>query len=522
MAQTVDGDRAGELVLFGFEGTNERDLPADLVAQASGVILFRRNIESANQVRGLTDAIRHLVPADKPPLVAIDQEGGPVSRLAQIGTTTPSAMALGAVREPVVAESMFTLIGDELAALGCNVDFAPVADVNSNPQNPVVGIRSFGDDPHAVALYVRAAIRGLRAAGVAATAKHFPGHGDTTVDSHFGLPTIPHDLAHVRAVELVPFAAAIREGVDLIMTAHAIFPAIDSARPATVSPVILTGLLREELGYDGVITTDCMEMEAVSAHYEPGEAAVQAVIAGADLVLFSHTPEKARAAQRALREAVASGRLSHERLARSLARLAQLRGRLSVAQPALARVGSAEHQQAALAVARRAVTLVRDPKDVIPLRLQKAERLFVVEFAGGGSGAEEKERDERPAIAAPLEASGARLHEQVRTVDPAGHEYKQLLMASGTSAAIVALTSRASQHPLQARAVADLTMLGKRMIAVVGREPYDAAFLPKELAVIASYGEDPHAMQAAAEVILGTITAAGKLPVSLPAPQSVV
>lgn len=515
-------ERAGELILFGFEGTAERDIPLDLINQTSGVILFRRNIEDAHQLRALTDAIRRLgSKGDLAPLIAVDQEGGSVSRLAQIGTTTPSAMALGAIRDPSVTESMYRLIGDELAALGINLNLAPVADVNSNPANPVIGLRSFGDDPHTVSLFVRAAIRGLRGAGVAATAKHFPGHGDTTIDSHFGLPAIAHDLAHLRSVELVPFQAAVREDVDAIMTAHATFPAIEDGKPATLSRQLLAGVLRDELSFGGLILTDCMEMEAISGHHTPEEAAVRAVAAGADVVLFSHTPDKAKAAIEALRDALASGRISEEEVGRSLDRNEGLRRRLATSELGLEVVGSERHQAEALAAARRAVTLVRDPKDVLPLRLNKADRLLVIEFTGtAGSGVEDADKQPRAVLAPWLAASGARIHEQIRSLDPAGHEYKQLLMAAGSAAAVVALTSRASLHPLQARAVSDLAMLGKRIVAVLGREPYDAAVLPPELTVIASFGEDPHAMRAAAEVILGTTAAAGKLPVVITPQQA--
>ncbi len=516
-------DQVAGLLMFGFEGTAASDLPRDLVSQAGGVILFRRNLKDAQQVRELTDAIRSLAHDNEaPPLIALDQEGGTVSRLAQIGTTTPSAMALGAVRDPAATESMYHLIGDELGTLGFTIDFAPVADINNNPDNPVIGLRSFGDDPHAVGLNVRAAVRGLHGASVAATAKHFPGHGDTTIDSHFGLPSIPHDLAHVRAVELVPFSAAIAEGVDAIMTAHALFPAIEErGKPATLSHRILSEFLRGELQYEGVVITDCMEMKAIEAHHTPEQAAVEAVAAGADLILFSHTPDKARRARDALRAAVLDGRLSGERVQQSLQRVAKLRLRLvaSISQPRLDAVGGERHKQAALAVARRAITLVRDPNSTLPLRLTKGERLLVIEFGEDqSSGVEDVDRHRRTIIGPALGGSEARLHEQVRSLDPSGHEYKQMLMASGSANAVIAITTRAKQHPLQARAVADLAMLGKRVIAIAGREPYDAEVLPGALTVIASFGEDPGAMQAAADLILGRISASGKLPVSLRAP----
>ncbi len=516
-------DQVGGLLMFGFDGTTSSDLPRDLLAQAGGVILFRRNIREAQQVRELTDAIRSIAHDEEgPPLIALDQEGGTVSRLAQIGTTTPSAMALGAVRDPTATESMYRIIGEELGALGFNLDFAPVADVNNNPDNPVIGLRSFGDDPHAVGLNVRAAVRGLHGASVASTAKHYPGHGDTSIDSHFGLPSIPHDLSRVRAVELVPFLAAIAEGVDAIMTAHALFPAIEEqSKPATLSHRILTELLRDELRFEGVVITDCLEMEAIDAHYTPEQAAVEALAAGADLLLFSHTPDKVRRAHQALHDAVLDGRLSAERVQQSLERVAKLRLRLAgnISQVRLDTVGSEGHKQAALAVARRAITLVRDPKSVLPLRLSKGDRLLVIEFGDEQpSGVEDVDRHRRTVIGPALGASEARLHEQVRSLDPSGHEYKQMLMASGSANAVVAVTTRAKQHPLQARALADLAMLGKRVIAVTGREPYDAEVLPAGLTVIASFGEDAGAMQAAADVILGQVSPTGKMPVSLRAP----
>ena len=513
--------------MFGFDGTSPQDVPADLVADCAGVILFKRNIVDANQLRALTDAIRAVPRRDGlPPVIAIDQEGGSVSRLAGVGTTTPSAMALGAAHDPALTQAMYRLIGDEMRAVGASLDLAPVADVNNNPDNPSVGVRSFGDDPAVVGEHVRAAIRGLRSAGAGATAKHFPGHGDTSVDSHLDLPRIAHDLGRMRAVELVPFRAAIAEDVDVIMTAHILFSAVEPERkPATLSRAILTGLLREELGFGGVICTDCMEMNAVAERYTPQDSAVAALAAGADLVLFSHTLERVRAAQAGVAEALRDGRLDAARLAVSADRVRALRTRLAPVDraPGLSCVGGAEHEAAALDAARRAVTLVRDPMDLLPLRLAPAERVLVIQFSG--AAATQVEDGQRHAsggrhatvIARALAQGGARIHEQVRSLDPAGHEFKQLLMAAGAAHAVVVVTSRAKQHPLQAQAVADLALIGKRVIAIAAREPYDADVLPTSVTVLCSFGEDPHAMRAAAQAVMGEIAPQGKLPVTLSA-----
>ncbi len=519
--------------MIGFEGTQPSELPAALIARCAGVILFRRNITSAEQLRALVDAIRAIPRDDNlAPLIAIDQEGGTVSRLVGIGTTTPAAMALGAARDPALTESVYRLIGDELAALGVNVDLAPVADLNDNPDNPAIGLRSFGDDPAAVGSQVQAAIRGLGAAGVAATAKHFPGYGGVSVDPHLDLPSIPHDLARLRAVELQPFVAAIAQRVDLIMSAHVLLPAIDAQMPATLSPGVLTSLLRDELRFDGVICTDCMEMLAIADRFTPAEASVAAVAAGADLLLFSHSPERALAGATALDEAKLSGRLPGEQIQRSLERVDELRARLTRGrkQPKLQTVGNQAHAEAALLAARHAITLVRDPKDLVPLRLSGGDKILVVQFAGAaqslGDPSDEATAAEleslKPAhgryatfIGRALAQGPARIHEQIRSLEPAGHEYKQLLMAAGTANAVVAVTTQLGRHPLQAQAVADLAMIGKRLIVVAGREPYDARVLPEELTVIASYGEDAYAMQATADVILGAHPARGVLPVKL-------
>ncbi len=517
--------RLGGLVMTGFPGVDIDDDTLSQLKNLAGAILFKHNLRSAAQTRSLTDALRELHQEELGPLIAIDQEGGTVSRLADFGTTTPSAMALGAIADETVTQAMYGIIGQELAALGVSWDFAPVADVNSNPQNPV---RSFGSRPAEVAAHVNAAVRGLHGAGVAATAKHFPGHGDTFVDSHVGLPALDHGIDRLREFELVPFAAAIAGGVDAIMTAHITLRAIDAAAvPATLSRALLTGVLREELGFDGVVCTDCMEMDAIAATYSAEEAAVMAVAAGADLVLFSHGADKARRAVDGLERALQDGRVTGEQVDRSLARVDALRARCSAQQrlagdrraahlDGLTAVGGAAHQSAALEAARKAITLIRDPNGLLPLRFEAGDRVFVVRFCSGGhTPVEDKAARHQTVIGKALAAAGARVQEQVRTFDPAGHEYKQLLMAAGSAQSIIAITARVRQHPLQARAVGDLALLGKPLIAIAAREPYDASMLPGSATVVASYGDDPLALQAASEALLGVIRTRGKLPVEV-------
>jgi len=509
--------RAEALLLCGFDGTTADGMSDGLLAECAGVVLFARNLETAEQSAALTSALRKRFEERSalPPIVAIDEEGGTVSRIGAFGTAMPSAMALGATGDPQLTHDVYKTIGEELTALGVTLDFAPVADANTNPRNPVIGVRSFGDQPIA-SMHVPAAIAGLHDAGVAAAAKHFPGHGDASVDSHEALPVIEHGAARLREIELAPFRAAIAAGVDVVMAAHVAVPTIDpSGSPASLSRPVLTGLLREELGFDGVICTDCLEMGAIAGRYPPGEEAVLAIEAGADLVTYSSSADAVRAAVRAIRDAVGTGRLDRKRVERSIERVAKLRrGFRPSAAPPLASVGAKPHRDVALAAARRAMTIVRDPASILPLRLSTGDKIFLVQFADDAHSPAQTGKTSTQ-LGALLAKGPARVHEQVRSLEPAGHEYKQLLMAAASATVIVAVTRRAWAHPLQARAVGDLALAGKPLVVVAAREPYDASDAPAGAAVLAAYGDDAASTQATAEVLLGAQPALGKLPVTL-------
>ncbi|MFD2355526.1 glycoside hydrolase family 3 protein [Nonomuraea ferruginea] len=254
--------------------------PEKVVAKyhLGGVILFPANVKSVGQVVGLTNGLQKST--DLPLLIGTDQENGLVSRMSAVMTRFPGAARIGATGKPSVAREVAQATGEELRALGVNLDFAPVADVNIDPKNPVIGERAYGNRPGEVAKMVGAAVKGFEAAGVAATAKHFPGHGDTRIDSHTGLPVIKHTRAQWERLDAPPFKAAIAAGVDAIMTAHIVFPKLDpSGDPATLSKPILTGLLRKELGFKGVISTDALNMAGARVKYDDGEVAVRAVLA---------------------------------------------------------------------------------------------------------------------------------------------------------------------------------------------------------------------------------------------------
>ncbi|MEM7158496.1 MAG: beta-N-acetylhexosaminidase [Myxococcota bacterium] len=260
----------GQLLFVGFQGT---ELPPDLEAliaqgRVGGVILFSRNIESPEQLRGLVTAIHGAAPPEVPLLVGIDQEGGRVQRLRDPWTVWPPMRRLGDRNAPEDTRAFAAALARELVDMQIHLDFSPVVDVDTNPANPVIGDRSFARDPSRVIAHAVPVIEALQQAGVAACAKHFPGHGDTDLDSHLQLPRLAHDLDRLRAIELPPFAAAAKAGVASIMTAHVVFEAIDRKRPATISPEVMA-LLREEIGYDGVVFSDDFEMKAVADHHSP-------------------------------------------------------------------------------------------------------------------------------------------------------------------------------------------------------------------------------------------------------------
>lgn len=321
----------GQLFVFGFPGKELCEDATELLAteRCSGVILFSRNIESMEQVVALNRSVLASVPDDAPaPLISVDQEGGRVARLRGICTDVPAMGAVGrqSVDDEDLPYRVAAMMARELSALGFHWDFAPVVDVDTNPDNPVIGERAFSRDSNTVCHLSGAFIRGMQQAGIAACAKHFPGHGDTDVDSHLALPRLPHDLERLQAVELPPFAAAVAAGVSSIMTAHVVFAALDDERPATLSKPALS-ILREQLGFDGVIVSDDLEMSAVADKWPVEQLVLEGLHAGVDLFLICHTFALVRRALVAVRGGLKDGTLDPEIVRNALRRVATLKER---------------------------------------------------------------------------------------------------------------------------------------------------------------------------------------------------
>ena len=317
---------AGQVLIAGFAGTVA---PDELLAltergELGGVILFKRNLGSMHQIAQLTASISRRAPRDLPPIIAVDQEGGRVARVGAPVLRLPPMRRLAALGDAQLTERAGAVLGRQLAALGFTMDFAPVLDVDTNPHNPVIGDRSFGATPEAVIAQAFAFARGLTTGGVLTCGKHFPGHGDTDLDSHLALPKLAHERARLDAVELAPFRAA-RGVLPALMTAHVVFEALAPGRPATLCREVITDLLREELGYDGAIISDDLEMKAVADHYGIEQAACLAIEAGCDALLVCSRLDWVARAQTALAQRAEADPTFRRRLSDAAERTLRLR-----------------------------------------------------------------------------------------------------------------------------------------------------------------------------------------------------
>ncbi|MXV41794.1 beta-N-acetylhexosaminidase [Bacillus subtilis] len=388
--------------------TEMNDEVASLVKkyQFGGIILFAENVKTTKQTVQLTDDYQKASPKI-PLMLSIDQEGGIVTRLGE-GTNFPGNMALGAARSRINAYQTGSIIGKELSALGINTDFSPVVDINNNPDNPVIGVRSFSSNRELTSRLGLYTMKGLQRQDIASALKHFPGHGDTDVDSHYGLPLVSHGQERLREVELYPFQKAIDAGADMVMTAHVQFPAFDDTTykskldgsdilvPATLSKKVMTGLLRQEMGFNGVIVTDALNMKAIADHFGQEEAVVMAVKAGVDIALMPASVTSLKEEQKfarviqALKEAVKNGDIPEQQINNSVERIISLkikRGmyptqnsdstkeKIAKAQKI---VGSKQHLKAEKKIAEKAVTVLKNEQHTLPFKPKKGSRILIV------------------------------------------------------------------------------------------------------------------------------------------------
>jgi beta-N-acetylhexosaminidase len=520
----------GQLFVAGFQGTTPSPEIVDLIQHyhVGSVILFSRNVQHSQQVFELTQHLQEIARAAGhrfPLLISIDQENGMVQRLGRDATGFPGNMALGAIGSEQIAFDVAEATGQELKALGVNMNLAPVADVNNNPANPVIGIRSFGEDAQQVARLVAAAVRGYRAAGVIATLKHFPGHGDTATDSHLALPVVPHTRARLEQLELVPFKAGIEAGADSVMTAHVALPSItgDAALPATISPAVLRGLLREELGFGGVVISDCLEMQAISEGVGIGPGAVLALKAGADLVLISHRYERQRAGLAAVQAALQDGTLSEDELRQAVERVLRLKQRMLSwdtlpTQAGISVVDSTSHQQLRDRAYALSTTLVKNEAGLLPLRLQPDMRVLVVSQrqAEAMTQAEDKNYPDG-FLAEQIRQRHSRVDEVSLPARPSEDDYQQMLHAAQAADVTLLLTMRALGNLYQKEMMQRLVQSGRPIVCIAVHTPYDLLACPQLQTYLVTYEYTRPALTAAAHVLFGETQAQGHLPVTLQA-----
>ncbi|GHD68650.1 beta-N-acetylhexosaminidase [Jeongeupia chitinilytica] len=499
----------GQLLMAGFDGFVPSQGIERLIRARGigGVILFRRNVESPVQVAALCRRLQQINAevSEVPLLIGIDQEGGMVMRIEDGMTPLPSALAYQAAGSVDDCRELTRIGNAELAALGININFAPVLDVNNNPANPVIGVRAFGEDVDTVCRYGLAALDGIRAAGLAATVKHFPGHGDTDTDSHLGVPRVGHDRARLDAVELAPFRAAIAAGVDAVMSSHVAFPAVESDPdlPSTRSHSVLTGLLRAQLGFDGVVITDCLEMDAIAKG--PGGTvggAVDAFRAGADVLIISHREDRQQGFLDAMHAAVDAGDIDPARIGASVARILALKRRLPDWRTLPADPVPALRGESGLALARQVQKrAVRrhgsgiDPrKPVLLLTFEVRTRTEIDEVALG------KAALVRDTLATPLQAAGVRVEELALPLAPDAAEAAAALALVAGAAQIVCVSYNAVLQPAQRALIAALPP--DRLWLVAGRLPYDVDLVPHAAGRLAAFGNRPAMLVAIAEALL--------------------
>jgi len=518
---TLD-EKIGQLFQIRFSGDVLTDEVRQIIQDKhlGGIIYFQYNgnLDDPARTALLSNSLQAAAmgPDGKgiPLLLSMDQEGGRVTRITG-GADFPGNMALGAAGSAEIAQLAGSVFGREIRAVGANMDLAPVLDVNDNPANPVIGVRSFGEQPALVSAMGQAYAAGLHSEGVVATGKHFPGHGDTSTDSHTGLPTVTYDFATLDSVHGRPFKEAIASGLDAIMTAHIVVTCLDPEHPATLSPQVITGYLRGYLKFNGVVMTDSMGMAGVTASYPGDQAAVMAIKAGVDLLSL---PPDLDLAWNAVKAAAESGDIPMARIDQSVLRILRLKHKYGLfsrapanASAASSIVGCPAHKDAELRAARAGVTLVQNTDGVLPLHLGADKKVLLVAVQSAETTSDAADR-----FAACIAGKHANTQTMAISENPSSSSRTAVKTAAAAADVVIIATSRAQMYSGQATLVTQLAATGKPVIAVGMREPYELASFSSVPAYLAIYNYRSCGFQAAADVIFGDAAPTAHLPVSIP------
>lgn len=520
-------EKIGQMVTVGWDGSAITPSLERIITEyrVGGISLLPRNLVDADQTVALCRELQDMAAAaghSLPLWLAADQEGGSILAVRDGVVPFPGNMGLGACRQSDLAHAVGKALAEEVTSLGINMNYAPVLDVNSNPLNPIIGVRSFGSDPALVSELGVAFMQGTMDGGVIPVCKHFPGHGDTALDSHLALPVVHRDRGAAEKLELVPFRRAVASGAPAIMTSHVVFPALDPGRPATLSRRILTGLLRENMGFDGLILTDCLEMEAIAARWPAERFAVMAVEAGVDILLVSHSFDRQVAAIHSLERAVLDGSIDESRIDESVRRITGAKRKWC--RPFAGRLPDgwesslAEHRELERRVAHAMVTVVRN-EGLLPLSPGRGG------IAAVWPNVVPRARTSDPAEVCPLGAAIRRYRPDVAEIQypqcPTDDEISRIADELRRNAprlevlVIGTASSKAADSEAQARLVNRLLQLGIPAVVCALRNPYDILRIPGCRNYVACYSYQPAAVEALSDVIFGESPAIGVAPVDL-------
>jgi beta-N-acetylhexosaminidase len=518
-------EQIGQVLMVGFWGDTPSQEIIDLIQRhlIGNIILFSRNVRDARQIRELTQHLQRCAKEagqSYPLLIAVDQENGIVQRLGEAVTVFPGNMALGAIGSEQVAYEVALATGRELKALGINMNLAPVVDVNNNPANPVIGVRSFGEDPRQVARLGAAMVKGYHDAGICSCLKHFPGHGDTSVDSHLALPTISYGLERLEALELVPFRSGIEAGTDSVMIAHISFPALleQDGLPATLSSTIVRGLLREKLGFNGVILSDCLEMRAISDTFGTERGAVMALQAGIDLVVVSHHYTRQRGSIEAIQAAIQAQELSPQVIQQAAERVLRLKAGclswndLPDAKSISTYIGCESHLHLQKQAYELSTTLIRNEDALLPLHLNSGERIVILSPQRSMMTMVEDRYYTDDLLAEIIEQYHTPVSMLRVALDTTENAWAQLLQTTGEADIFVVATVNAHLDERQAALVRYLIASGRPVIGIALRNPYDLQAFPELRTYLVTYEYSRQALVAAVGVLFDEIQAQGKVP----------
>lgn len=519
--KNIDLDRKiGQLIFVGFEGTEITDDIRGLIREykVGNIILFERNCKNPKQIFKLIKDLQAYAMKEIgiSLFIAIDQENGMVTRIYEGVTHFPGNMAVAATKNVKYGYEVGKCMGEELNALGINFNLAPCTDINNNPENPIIGVRSYGENKELVKKFAVSMINGMQKQGIISTVKHFPGHGDTNIDSHLGLPKVDYRKERLNAVELYPFKESIKAGVKAVMTAHIIFSAYEEENiPATLSKNILTGLLRDELDFKGLIMTDCMEMNAIKDYYGTEKGAKLAIEAGADLVCISHTKEKQIRALKLIKQAIEEEDISIKRIDESVERILREKKKLKVTvnyEEALKKLYKKENIKLSRKISEESMTIVKN-EDIIPIANKKVLVVSIEEKILTGVEGERKSLSIGEIFKEKLKTCVVEYKSLELNIDD-----KEIVKLKGIVAnydIVICCTYNAKNFVGQIKMVKEIMVKNKNVILIPMRVPYDFLELKDVKACILPYEYTENSIVSLAKVLAGEIKGTGSNPVSL-------